>query len=516
MAKSMILLAALLASPAAAVAPKAQKAHLLAHSGRTLETMPMVMFESDCNANSALNKQLKAKKAAFLQNEIPGAGLEKFTPFEKVLKDGFYLVDCVKDSLREFGDKHGNGHQSYNMGDISNVSIVHYTEVVPKEDREAMTHDVCFAFCRSVPDMGFFGIQNGRDCYCTPYYKAMESDSTECDAVCEGQSTHMCGGKVKSTIFGMHQCSNTAAKLAGLAERASAIFQPFDDTLSNLDYVQGANQNPAEMIQIIAGQMGDPIVSDLEQESKKYAGVIEKKLKAYQVVYDALDAAHGVAGGLKSADMAVFENAKKADDAVAALEQSIAASEDTAEEAMELLKASSPQKGEGAADAAAQYYPLMYFADKKYAEVPATCTGDMIGHPLADIYENECAIACDAQVSGAKKCVAYFYLPSGQCYLFSKLTKAISYGGCLPKEGEKVKAQQQTQQGQQFLQKTQPGPPIEVEVVCKLKLSAYEGTNISPDGKSAKAGKCPNCLKELTIRDMCPMGPEPPAIQEFQ
>eukprot|EP00972_Heterocapsa_arctica_P052423 7713474-Heterocapsa_arctica.AAC.1 len=41
------------------------------------------------------------------------------------------------------------------------------------------------SFCRSVSDMGFFGIQNGRESYCTHYYKAMESDSTECDAVCE-------------------------------------------------------------------------------------------------------------------------------------------------------------------------------------------------------------------------------------------------------------------------------------------------------------------------------------------
>eukprot|EP00972_Heterocapsa_arctica_P020274 2991641-Heterocapsa_arctica.AAC.1 len=68
------------------------------------------------------------------------------------------------------------------MGDISNVSVVHYTEVMYKEDREVMTHDVCFSFCCSVPDMGLFGIQNDRDGYCTPYYKAMESDSTECDA----------------------------------------------------------------------------------------------------------------------------------------------------------------------------------------------------------------------------------------------------------------------------------------------------------------------------------------------
>eukprot|EP00972_Heterocapsa_arctica_P088551 13056168-Heterocapsa_arctica.AAC.1 len=105
--------------------------------------------------------------------------------FERVLKDGFYLVDCVTDSLCECGGKHGNSHQSYDIGDISKVSVVYYIEVVSKEDREMMTL-MSASFCRSVLYMGFFGIQNGRDDYCALYYKAMESDSTECDAVCEG------------------------------------------------------------------------------------------------------------------------------------------------------------------------------------------------------------------------------------------------------------------------------------------------------------------------------------------
>merc|ERR1719454_1537190 len=57
-------------------------------------------------------------------------------PFKKVLKDGFMLVDCVKDSMYESGDKFGDNRHGYKMGDISGVSIVHYTAHVPKEDRK--------------------------------------------------------------------------------------------------------------------------------------------------------------------------------------------------------------------------------------------------------------------------------------------------------------------------------------------------------------------------------------------
>eukprot|EP00972_Heterocapsa_arctica_P071587 10576471-Heterocapsa_arctica.AAC.1 len=67
------------------------------------------------------------------------------------------------------------------MGDSAGVSIVHYSEVVPKEDRKPMSHEVCFSFCRTVPDMNFFGIHNGRDCYCEPYYQATESDGSLLD-----------------------------------------------------------------------------------------------------------------------------------------------------------------------------------------------------------------------------------------------------------------------------------------------------------------------------------------------
>merc|ERR1719316_1800921 len=99
--------------------------------------------------------------------------MEAVTPFQEVMKDGFYEVDCVKDYMHEQGDKAG-------------VSIVHYSMVVKTEDQEPMTPDVCFKFCRTVPDMIFFGLSLGRDCYCAPYFKAMAGDSSDCDAVCEG------------------------------------------------------------------------------------------------------------------------------------------------------------------------------------------------------------------------------------------------------------------------------------------------------------------------------------------
>merc|ERR1719265_1486871 len=120
------------------------------------------------------------------------------------------MMACYKDNMYENGDKFGNGKYVYEIGASHNVSIVHYTEVVPREDQKAMTHEVCFEFCRTVPEMLFFGITQGRDCYCAPFVQQMAGDSSSCDAVCEGDSSTMCGGMKKSSIFSMHKCADAA------------------------------------------------------------------------------------------------------------------------------------------------------------------------------------------------------------------------------------------------------------------------------------------------------------------
>merc|ERR1719450_498520 len=87
-----------------------------------------------------------------------------------------------------------------------------------------MSPKVCFEFCRTVPDMLLFGITRGTDCYCTPHYKAMESDSSQCDTVCVGEPTMMCGGKIKSSMFSMHFCDSTLKDLNdALKESGDAI-----------------------------------------------------------------------------------------------------------------------------------------------------------------------------------------------------------------------------------------------------------------------------------------------------
>lgn len=137
----------------------------------------------------------------------PGAGmdLEAIEPYDQVYKDGFWHVGCYYDTLRVFGDKHsGQGQARYKT--TAGVSIIWYNEMVADEDRDSMTPEVCFDFCATVPDMHFFGLVHGRDCYCGPYYDAGAGGEGDCDQVCEGDTSAFCGGKDKSDIYQMHTC----------------------------------------------------------------------------------------------------------------------------------------------------------------------------------------------------------------------------------------------------------------------------------------------------------------------
>merc|ERR1719345_636332 len=191
------------------------------------EPMPMHQFKQECGTETHL--RFNPDAPAFMQhNNVPGAGVDAFKPFKTVLKDGFLEVDCVKDYMYYRGDKFGDNKHDYKLGPVSDVSIVHYAAHVKKEDQVEMTQKVCFEFCRTVPNMGFFGIVNGRGCYCTPYFKPMESDSSQCDAVCEGENTLMCGGKSKSSVFAMHMCASTGADLGTRSGTSSSMKATMD------------------------------------------------------------------------------------------------------------------------------------------------------------------------------------------------------------------------------------------------------------------------------------------------
>lgn len=115
--------------------------------GGALATIPMHMYQADCTVHRAARKAnanaTKAGVASFASAKIPGAGMDPdaIQPFQ-VFKDGFYPVDCVDDYMFAHGDKFGDNKFSYKLGEVSGVSIVHYSMHVAKEDREPMTHDV--------------------------------------------------------------------------------------------------------------------------------------------------------------------------------------------------------------------------------------------------------------------------------------------------------------------------------------------------------------------------------------
>jgi len=385
---------------------------------------------------------------SLLQNsKDPGAGLEPFTPYELVLKDGFMPIDCVKDKLFLNGDKFGDGKFSYNLENVSNVSIIHYTEIVPKEDRKPMTQKVCFEFCRTVPEMGFFGIFMGRDCYCTPYYKMVADDSSMCDQLCEGDTTLVCGGKSKSSIFSMHMCSSTASELKKAEISTNRLVGNLQGREALAHSLSKKMQAAAELNQKIFGKAGDPASSDLMQMAKVFAGELEETVVAAQRVTHALD---GMVKGARKMEKDDFDKS----DTVTAAERLMESMDKEDDEGIvkgkalgKVIKLAYP--GEEELGAAAQYYPVMYFVDKKYTETMTTCKGPLVDKPIVGESIDGCASACDAEIHN---CVGFMYYGTGDaslCFLYSGFESAMYWTGChgAPEKKEFLQIQEKSSSG---------------------------------------------------------------------
>jgi len=423
-------------------------------------------YKSDCGTETHLHFNPDAPM--FLQN-VPGAGVDAFKPFKTVLKDGFMEVDCVKDYMYYRGDKFGDNKHDYKLGPVSNVSIVHYAAHVAKEDQVEMTQKVCFEFCRTVPNMGFFGVVNGRGCYCTPYFKPMESDSTQCDSVCEGDNTLMCGGKAKSSVFAMHMCASTEADLGTRSGTASSLKSSMDAKVKTAKGLSDDMQNQGAAGQKTFGAVGDSGAAGLMQKAKVSAGTLVHKAEDAGAVADKLGALVKSANGLKG--FTDPTTVTKAERIMEDIDETVAEGEAVTDQLDELTALAQPA---GAATGAAkQYSPVMYFVDKEFEGVPTTCSGDAVAEPITGLNEDGCASACDANIHS---CVGFQYFKSGGkqlCFLFSKFSTGFYYTGC----GKKAPS----------------------EAKCFAKLSKFEGTTLKPN----PSGKCAQCFKELTKADRC-------------
>merc|ERR1719506_1386399 len=169
-----------------------------------------------------------------------------------------------------------------------------------KEDRKPMSQGICFEFCRTVPNMGFFGLINGRNCYCAPYYRQMAGDSSQCDAQCPGEPTLMCGGKSKSSIFALHNCESTERDLKASDTKATELAADMDKNSKTASDLSKDMQKGAAALQKSFGGVGDAGATGLMQKAKQSAGTLEHSAEDVDALSKELKELSGRAKGIKN------------------------------------------------------------------------------------------------------------------------------------------------------------------------------------------------------------------------
>jgi hypothetical protein len=359
--------------------------------------------------------------------------------------------------MLEFADKYGNEKDKYgSFAKSAKVSIVHYNEIVLEEKRQPMTPIVCFEFCRTLPDMVFFGINNGDLCYCMPYYKPGPGDNKQCDVPCAGDSTQMCGNGKKSSVFEMHLCAETGAKLG---ESMTAAKQALDFYFEE-----------AVMSNVIASQMtrsgialeklgGDSGAMEASQNGKSAQIKSGKLSQAYQPTYDAykeLLEAYKDALGLKGSSFGTAADVNMADYSMRVMKKTItpvlggaAFMHDQVKLAYPLIDTQTfgddPDANDPVAmklaqgkDASYDFRPASYAWDKAFVSPQSSCTGPAIGAPLVGLGIKDCARVCEA-TTHPEVCKAFAFYQivesepfegkglSDLCFMFSDIKKLKTF-----------------------------------------------------------------------------------------
>lgn len=386
----------------------------------------------------------------------PGAGMGEIVPFKTILKDGFARNDCIQDELYYHADKFHDNRHGYKFGSI-NISIVHYSAIVPREDREEMTPEVCFDFCRTVPDMGFFGIHNGRDCYCEPYFKAMASSSEPCDSVCEGDNTQMCGGKSKSQIFEMHMCADIVGDLKAGTSKLAKISKHLSDSTKMISGMAKQAEKESQELQKLMGEIGDSHASNMLRLASVEAGKLAKEAEEAEKVEDKLQSAEKEGKKLldgsfiqKSGGVAPkitgYKQVKAAEAVVDKMESAAHKARkvtDQLDDTLAFHKEIESEEGKKMTlnRTSSSYVDAYYFVNPEphteanWGKDKSTCSGELAADPIFDLSMDECAYACDKQFQTCKA-FNYFNKGSGICILFKEIEKVTQYDMCNPVPGK--------------------------------------------------------------------------------
>lgn len=375
---------------------------------------------------------------------------EEVTPFVKVFKDGFSVAGCFKDTMYDFGDKYGDNSDQYREAHV-NVSIVKYKEVVLREKQVAMTPKKCYEFCRTVPAMVYFGITGGRDCYCMPFYKKGASGSDGCDMPCEGDPIQMCGGEEKSSIFEMHMCADTAGDLLYKAVKAEVELVYFYDTAFMADKLGKALERAGNLLNQVAGSVGDSGATGLAQEALLQASSLFDPNTGWGMCrpkYRMLLDLYNEAKPLYDADFTFADKLQEAEDLMFMMEnlrlklhQCASDSENNEvlpvypmyfEFMASLDEKELQERTDKYVSSIIGYYPAIYMMNPLARKETSTCKGKLLGPPKP-IPFSTCAEVCDQMVHPTR-CAGfqYFQFMDGDtqiplCFTFEELEEIRTY-----------------------------------------------------------------------------------------
>jgi len=286
----------------------------------------------------------------------------------------------------------------------------------------------------------------------------------------------MCGGKSKSSIFALHNCDSTQSDLQTADGKAKDLSSDMDKNVNTANGLASDMQKAAEDLQKAFGAVGDSAATGLLQKAKESAGKLEHGAEDVDALSKELKDLSSRAS--KITDFKSSDEVTEAERIMENIDASVAKSAAANAKLEKRIELASPSPDDDGA--AKEYFPVMYFVDRKYESLPSTCGGDMVNDPIVGESPAGCATACN---NNFQTCVGFQYFgPEKLCFLLSKFGTASYYTGC-------NKAA--------FLQEKKGDSPP--DVTCYAKLSRFEGTSLKPDG----SGKCKECLRKATKADRC-------------
>jgi hypothetical protein len=378
-------------------------------------------------------------------------------PYVTVLKDGWFEVGCYFDRMLTAGDKFGNDADQYKMGatESVNVSIALYDELILDEDKESMTPTVCFEFCRTLPDMVYFGIANGGYCYCAPYYHPKPGDESKCDSPCPGDNTVVCGNmKGKSSMFEMHLCDDVAEDLATAMGAAKDALDYYMETALFAKELGEKMTASGQALQTIGGLSGAPGAADNGQKAMVASKALTQGFMGESETYEKCLAAYELGKDYEGKDFTSSGNAIAAEHATKDMKGTVGGVVTGATATHDAIIAAYPafdqvvfgDEPDGGDAAAMKLKPLIdgdeqkeadfrvasYAFDTTYEPAHSSCTGVSTGAPMMGLGKDGCALACEATVY-PDVCVGFsFYTLTGAddiCFMFADIETVETFTG---------------------------------------------------------------------------------------